>query len=157
MKFITLLSILGFVSFGSCYVRNRRQVWNWQTQQGNPQGGWSNGNFQGGGDWQDFPGQNQNFPGNDEFPSGGNFPGNGQIFPGSGQNFPGSGNRPRPTQATTTPPTATNDVTTSSPEYLACLKNCPSTPQYSPVCGSNRVTYNNRARLECARRCGMSK
>lgn len=39
----------------------------------------------------------------------------------------------------------------------ACQANCPQTPQYHPVCGSDGVNYNNVAALNCARLCGKRK
>ncbi|XP_017782351.1 PREDICTED: uncharacterized protein LOC108566795 [Nicrophorus vespilloides] len=83
-------------------------------------------------------------------------------------------NRPtRPSRTTTTTTTTTTvapttpvqgggdggaaggtTTTTPSPAYTRCLSSCASTPQYNPVCGSNRVTYDNIGRLNCARRCG---
>ncbi|XP_067645862.1 uncharacterized protein [Eurosta solidaginis] len=42
-----------------------------------------------------------------------------------------------------------------SPQYLACLRACPSTMEYNPVCGSDSQNYHNHARLDCAARCGQ--
>jgi len=70
--------------------------------------------------------------------------------------------RPRPTVAPTVAPTAAPTVTdanqgttTVNPELDACLRRCATTPQYNPVCGTNRRTYDNEQRLKCAKRCGV--
>lgn len=62
--------------------------------------------------------------------------------------------RPRPSSSTTDSSGTT--TTTASPAYTACLAGCNATPQYNPVCGSDRVTYNNMGRLRCANQCGNS-
>ncbi|CAG9787864.1 unnamed protein product [Diatraea saccharalis] len=36
-----------------------------------------------------------------------------------------------------------------------CIRNCPTTSEYNPVCGTNGVTYTNPSRLECAKFCGV--
>ncbi|CAF4951259.1 unnamed protein product [Pieris macdunnoughi] len=36
----------------------------------------------------------------------------------------------------------------------SCIKKCPTTPEYLPVCGTDNVTYNNIGRLYCAQNCG---
>lgn len=65
--------------------------------------------------------------------------------------------------ATATPTTVAGGVTTTtarpapttgSPAYIQCLANCPTTSEYNPVCGTDRVSYNNRQRLDCANFCG---
>lgn len=43
------------------------------------------------------------------------------------------------------------------PAILLCITACPVTSEYNPVCGSDRVTYNNPGRLACANMCGASK
>uniref|UniRef100_A0A1Y1MRQ7 Kazal-like domain-containing protein n=1 Tax=Photinus pyralis TaxID=7054 RepID=A0A1Y1MRQ7_PHOPY len=50
--------------------------------------------------------------------------------------------------------TTTGAATRTRPS--ACEERCPVAPQYSPVCGSNGVTYNNIARFQCAQRCGRN-
>ncbi|KAG8332685.1 hypothetical protein J6590_017910 [Homalodisca vitripennis] len=37
-----------------------------------------------------------------------------------------------------------------------CVRDCPNTPEYNPVCGSDRVTYRNPGRLRCEQRCGKA-
>lgn len=55
---------------------------------------------------------------------------------------------------------ATSEATTEAVnkvEKLAdCIRTCPVTGEYNPVCGTNNVTYTNPARLECARNCGVN-
>ncbi|KAJ3627605.1 hypothetical protein MTP99_014969 [Tenebrio molitor] len=63
--------------------------------------------------------------------------------------------RPRPTPAPSTAPSGTT-TTTASPEYNSCIRRCPTTPQYNPICGSNRITYQNESHLRCANRCGLT-
>lgn len=63
--------------------------------------------------------------------------------------------RPRPTIATTPRPITT--TTAQTPQFQRCLRNCPVTAQYDPVCGTNGQNYNNRNALRCARACGVSK
>ncbi|XP_012543186.1 uncharacterized protein LOC105840714 [Monomorium pharaonis] len=39
-------------------------------------------------------------------------------------------------------------------QYNACVINCPVTPEYNPVCGTDNVDYTNPGLLSCAARCG---
>lgn len=53
-------------------------------------------------------------------------------------------------------------TTASGPQPWAtppslCVRNCPTTPEYNPVCGSDRVTYNNPGHLHCEQQCGKGK
>ncbi|KAH8315757.1 hypothetical protein KR067_000892 [Drosophila pandora] len=41
-----------------------------------------------------------------------------------------------------------------TPEFLDCFGRCPTTPQYTPVCGSNMQLYLNEQKFNCARFCG---
>ncbi|RZF46572.1 hypothetical protein LSTR_LSTR002904 [Laodelphax striatellus] len=43
-----------------------------------------------------------------------------------------------------------------SPEQTQCVSRCPASTEYNPVCGSNRMTYNNPGRLRCAASCGTN-
>ncbi|KAM3965067.1 uncharacterized protein ACR2FA_000961 [Aphomia sociella] len=57
------------------------------------------------------------------------------------------------------PATSTNRSvnTTRSPAAIQnCIRSCPVTSEYNPVCGTDSVTYDNPGRLECARDCGKS-
>lgn len=40
------------------------------------------------------------------------------------------------------------------PDYFECFRSCPTTNEYNPVCGSDRVQYFNEQKFNCARRCG---
>lgn len=59
----------------------------------------------------------------------------------------------RPSISSTKPTTAS--TTPSVLSTLLCIRSCPVTSEYNPVCGSNNVTYNNPGRLECAKKCGV--
>ncbi|KAH8252151.1 hypothetical protein KR026_008876 [Drosophila bipectinata] len=41
-----------------------------------------------------------------------------------------------------------------TPEFLDCFGRCPTTPQYTPICGSNMQLYLNEQKFNCARFCG---
>ncbi|XP_046977994.1 uncharacterized protein LOC124543747 isoform X2 [Vanessa cardui] len=63
-------------------------------------------------------------------------------------------------QFTTTTTTAasptTNANTVNDANIQACIRSCPVTTEYNPVCGTNSVTYDNPGRLNCARACGVN-
>ncbi|XP_031847350.1 uncharacterized protein LOC116433415 [Nomia melanderi] len=46
-------------------------------------------------------------------------------------------------------------TTTANSDMTACMAACPGTPEYNPVCGSNRLDYDNPGRLNCAAVCGI--
>ncbi|XP_063826615.1 uncharacterized protein LOC135076088 [Ostrinia nubilalis] len=57
----------------------------------------------------------------------------------------------------------TNDGSTVSPptprpdrDVQACMRSCPVTSEYNPVCGSNGLEYSNPGRLNCAKMCGVN-
>ncbi|XP_045769162.1 serine protease inhibitor dipetalogastin-like isoform X2 [Maniola jurtina] len=62
-----------------------------------------------------------------------------------------SGTTASPTQL---PQTTTAASTTTSNNLQACMLLCPTTPEYNPVCGTDRVTYDNPGKLACAQWCG---
>lgn len=62
-----------------------------------------------------------------------------------------------PTQPTTGFPGLSETTTKPPPGYFDCLQNCPTTNEYNPICGSNRVQYFNEQKFNCARRCGSRK
>ncbi|KAF5297619.1 hypothetical protein FQR65_LT09946 [Abscondita terminalis] len=47
-------------------------------------------------------------------------------------------------------------TTTAPPAFRRCIQACVVTSEYSPVCGTNRVTYNNMSRFRCAQNCGLA-
>ncbi|CAH2230079.1 jg24911 [Pararge aegeria aegeria] len=51
--------------------------------------------------------------------------------------------------------TTTPRSTTISISARTCITSCPSTPEYNPVCGTDRQTYFNLSRLQCAINCGV--
>lgn len=103
---------------------------------------------------QNFPnqGQNQAFPqqnGQDPFGIGSNSQGNQQQFDQT-QSLPNASTTPTPTQTST--PSQTQ-ITNSMP-FILCNRNCITTPEYNPVCGSDQNPYPNDRRLACVNRCG---
>lgn len=50
-------------------------------------------------------------------------------------------------------PVSTVEITTTT----APCENCQTTSEYNPICGTDGITYFNRARLRCVQRCGKSK
>lgn len=64
-------------------------------------------------------------------------------------------NPQRPTQQTpSTPATTPGAFPAQSPAFLACTRNCQTTSEYNPVCGTDQVGYPNVRRLDCANQCG---
>ncbi|GBP22528.1 hypothetical protein EVAR_84765_1 [Eumeta japonica] len=41
--------------------------------------------------------------------------------------------------------------------FQRCMRNCPVTSEYNPVCGSDNARYENPSWLSCAQACGASK
>ncbi|XP_066595930.1 uncharacterized protein [Prorops nasuta] len=54
-----------------------------------------------------------------------------------------------------TPSTIPSNLTDQT-MFNQCFNNCPSTPEYNPVCGTDNVQYNNPGRLNCAIQCGQN-
>nr|BAA75686.1 protease inhibitor-like protein [Drosophila melanogaster] len=40
---------------------------------------------------------------------------------------------------------------------LQCTQSCLTTPEYNPVWSSDMVSYDNKSKLNCAIKCGLSK
>ncbi|RVE54235.1 hypothetical protein evm_001062 [Chilo suppressalis] len=60
------------------------------------------------------------------------------------------------TEKSTTPSTLMTTLSsTEMPSFDICMKRCPKTSLYSPVCGTNDVTYKNAGTLICAKSCGL--
>lgn len=65
----------------------------------------------------------------------------------------------------THPPTTVSPPTTQNPcgrvipdpDVHRCIKNCPLTQEFNPVCGTNGVTFKNPGYLLCAQMCGIGK
>ncbi|KAK5649712.1 hypothetical protein RI129_000741 [Pyrocoelia pectoralis] len=94
--------------------------------------------------FQDFPSyEYDSIPFEDDVPNTRNSDQNG---------FNWNVNRENNFFTTQTPSTTTGAATRTRPS--PCEERCPVTPQYSPVCGSNSVTYSNINRFRCAQRCG---
>ncbi|XP_054004392.1 four-domain proteases inhibitor-like [Hylaeus anthracinus] len=55
---------------------------------------------------------------------------------------------------TTTSTSAPTTTATPDPQLQACIRTCPTTPEYNPVCGTDRVTYDNPGLMSCAAFCG---
>ncbi|KAG6446027.1 hypothetical protein O3G_MSEX004210 [Manduca sexta] len=62
---------------------------------------------------------------------------------------------PTPTPSATPTPTPT-PTTFWQLELVACVKVCPHTPEYNPVCGTNGITFENLSILRCVQLCGVS-
>lgn len=64
------------------------------------------------------------------------------------------------TSVSTTTPTTTSNPSSRQKEEAAirlCMRSCPVTPEYNPICGSDRLTYTNPGHLLCAQTCGVGK
>ncbi|XP_022828176.1 mucin-2-like [Spodoptera litura] len=64
--------------------------------------------------------------------------------------------------STNPPPTVQPPVTKNpcgrvipDPDVHRCIKNCPLTQEFNPVCGTNGVTFKNPGYLLCAQMCGI--
>ncbi|XP_015604242.1 four-domain proteases inhibitor isoform X2 [Cephus cinctus] len=80
-------------------------------------------------------------------------PASGRVHgPQNTQNPPA---RPRMTTVPTTS-SSTTSASQGSNTGGACQDNCPTTPEYNPICGTDGVVYSNPGKLSCARRCGKS-
>ncbi|CAG4975331.1 unnamed protein product [Parnassius apollo] len=62
----------------------------------------------------------------------------------------------QPVSPSSSTPTENGQNTQSESDLQECIRSCPVTSEYNPVCGSNRVTYSNPGRLLCAQECGVN-
>ncbi|KAL0830444.1 hypothetical protein ABMA28_002612 [Loxostege sticticalis] len=53
------------------------------------------------------------------------------------------------------PVTEANLQGTTSEYIRDCVFNCPKTPEYNPICGTDGVKYYNMGTLRCAQYCGV--
>ncbi|XP_053604565.1 uncharacterized protein LOC128671817 isoform X1 [Plodia interpunctella] len=125
----------------------------WQNQNGGGQSSWQNQNQNGG---AQFPWQNQNGgrPWQNQNQNQGQSPWQNQNQNGGQGQFPWQNQNQNqlPTTASTTQAPNGNGGSSNA----ECLRNCPVTPEYNPVCGTDNVTYTNPGRLGCAQACGVS-
>ncbi|XP_063362792.1 mucin-2-like [Cydia amplana] len=79
------------------------------------------------------------------------------VFPDFNNQVPTT-RAPQPTRPVTTSTTTVRPTTTdrSLLDLVICIRACPTTSEYNPVCGTNNVTYNNPGALQCARNCGIN-
>ncbi|XP_015604241.1 uncharacterized protein LOC107272044 isoform X1 [Cephus cinctus] len=72
--------------------------------------------------------------------------------------FQNTQNPPARPRMTTVPTTSSSTTSASQGSNTggACQDNCPTTPEYNPICGTDGVVYSNPGKLSCARRCGKS-
>ncbi|XP_011872864.1 PREDICTED: uncharacterized protein LOC105564797 [Vollenhovia emeryi] len=73
----------------------------------------------------------------------------GFIFDG-----PVASGQPNGQQKITSTSTTVMSTTLSDDLYNVCLGNCPTTQEYNPVCGTDKIDYTNPVGLGCAQRCG---
>ncbi|KAK7573497.1 hypothetical protein V9T40_010688 [Parthenolecanium corni] len=104
----------------------------------------------GGSNNQQRPGSNNNNQGFDASNSSASNSGRPNA---NQQGVGGSGSRPA-----TTVRSPLNVVSNENtiPE-ANCVRNCMAVSTYDPVCGSDNITYTNRAKFRCAQNCGRSK
>lgn len=51
--------------------------------------------------------------------------------------------------------TASPALSRTSPIFVQCNRNCPTSDEYRPVCGSDLNQYSNIRRIVCLNRCGQ--
>ncbi|XP_069357951.1 follistatin-like [Maniola hyperantus] len=71
-----------------------------------------------------------------------------------GKNVQVSRRLPCPKTKSTAQPFSTS-TTPRSIQVRVCMRSCHTDPQYDPVCGTNKETFYNLSRLQCAISCGL--
>lgn len=79
------------------------------------------------------------------------------IFEDNSDDFQNAKNSWSPTTTAKAPVSTFQIGVTDAGTTLPCERSCQVTSEYNPVCGSDGMTYYNKARFFCARRCGKSK
>ncbi|XP_026743782.1 uncharacterized protein LOC113505340 isoform X3 [Trichoplusia ni] len=114
----------------------------------------SQGQPEGGLPLRERPGEGQNERG----PLGIGPSGQGQPEGGPpGIEPPGQGQPEGPSEASSSPPpTLPAFLTRTTPlsSFHMCMRQCPITADFTPVCGTDLITYMNMERLLCAQKCG---
>ncbi|XP_014479308.1 PREDICTED: uncharacterized protein LOC106746796 [Dinoponera quadriceps] len=80
----------------------------------------------------------------------------GFVFDGPTAGGQSSNEQQRTITTTTTESTSGSMTTTPLRENVfdECVRSCPVTQEYNPVCGTDNVDYTNPGGLGCAKRCG---
>ncbi|XP_076241649.1 uncharacterized protein LOC143183804 [Calliopsis andreniformis] len=63
-------------------------------------------------------------------------------------------NAPSTTSRTTTTTTSPAPAPTPAATQDQCIRMCPKTPEYNPICGTDGVVYDSPGQMTCAVQCG---